>query len=373
MHEQRRCVMGLLGLPMDQVTLQEATDKVRFAARHKQRLFLSTPNLNFLMGCQTDLDFRLSVIDSDLSTADGMPLIWMSRWLGAPLPERVTGSNIFECLLSDPLRPGERPLKVYFFGGPDGAAQQAADNLNRDGKSMVCVGHASPGFGTVEQLSAPQLIEAINLSQADILVIAMGAVKGQAWLQKNRAQLNVPVISHLGAVINFAAGSVLRAPQWVQRTGLEWLWRIKEEPSLWRRYWQDALSFARVFGTQLLPGIAWSLTAAWRSKVPTAHLYWQADSAGGSVLHMAGAWRDADIVLAHADFDRVKNQQGPLLLDLAGLSDMGPALAGELLEVCRCLRKQGRPMTVMTGTGRSGRLLRWHGLTFLKAGKGKEA
>jgi N-acetylglucosaminyldiphosphoundecaprenol N-acetyl-beta-D-mannosaminyltransferase len=373
MREPRRRVIGLLGLPMDRVTLQEATDKVRHAARHQQRLFLSTPNLNFLMGCQTDLDFRLSVIDSDLSTADGMPLIWMSRWLGAPLPERVTGSNIFERLLSDPLRPGQAPLKVYFFGGPDGAAQQAADKLNRMPQSLVCVGHASPGFGSVEALSAPHWIEDINASQADILIIAMGALKGQTWLQKNRTNLHVPVISHLGAVINFAAGSVLRAPLWVQRTGLEWLWRIKEEPNLWRRYGQDALSFARVFGTQLLPGIAWSRMNTWRSKVSTAQLEWVADSVGPSVLRLSGAWRDADIALAHADIDRLKNQQKTVLLDITGLSDMGPALAGELLELYRCLRQQGRSMSVVADSGRSQRLLHWHGLTFMKAGKGKEA
>ena len=373
MHEPRRRVMGLLGLPMDQVTLQEATDKVRHAARHKQRLFLSTPNLNFLMGCQTDLDFRLSVIDSDLSTADGMPLIWMSRWLGAPLPERVTGSNLFERLLNEPLGAGEEPLKVYFFGGPDGVAQKAADKLNQTPQSLVCVGYASPGFGSVETLSAPRWIEDINASQADILVIAMGAVKGQAWLQKNRAQLHVPVISHLGAVINFAAGSVLRAPLWVQRSGLEWLWRIKEEPNLWRRYWQDALSLARVLGTQMLPGIAWSLMTALVSKATAAQLFWREDSAGRPVLHMAGAWRDADIALAHADLDRLKNQPGPVLLDLTALSDMGAALAGELLEVCRCLRKQGRSMVVMAASGRSRRLLHWHGLTFLKPAEGQEA
>ena len=373
MREQRRRVMGLLGLPMDRVTLQEATDKVRFAARHKQRLFLSTPNLNFLMGCQTDLSFRLSVIDSDLSTADGMPLIWMSTWLGAPLPERVTGSNLFERLQSDPLRPGEAPLKVYFFGGPDGAAQQAADQLNRTPQSLVCVGYASPGFGSVEALSAPHWIEDINASQADILIIAMGAVKGQAWLQKNRVHLRVPVISHLGAVINFAAGSVLRAPLWVQRTGLEWLWRIKEEPNLWRRYGQDALSFAHVFGTQLLPGIAWSRVNTWRSKVSTAQLDWVTDSASRPVLRFFGAWRDTDIGHAHADIDRLKNQQESLVLDLTGLSDMGPALAGELLELYRSLRQRGRSMVVVADSGRSQRLLHWHGLTFLIAGKGKEA
>lgn len=370
MHDTRRRVMGLMGLPMDQLTLQEATDKVRQAARQKKRLFLSTPNLNFLMGCQTDPAFRLSVIDSDLSTADGMPLIWMSRWLGAPLPERVTGSTIFEKLENDALAPGEVPLRVYFFGGPDGAAKQAAENLSKKTKNMVCAGYASPGFGSVEALSAPHFIDHINASQADILVVAMGAVKGQAWLQKNRAAIHVPVISHLGAVINFAAGTVLRAPLWVQRTGLEWLWRIKEEPALWRRYGQDALAFGHLFAKKLLPYMIWSWTRRWRSAPQTAQLWIEQDDEHGQVVRLDGAWYGPRVERCHAGFDQIKKGEGPVTVNLTDLKDMGPELAGELLELCRCLRTQQRSMRLIADHGAAKRLLYWNGLNFLLAMQG---
>ena len=85
-----RNVFCLLGLPIDIVTMRETVDAVRVAVRARRRLFISTPNLNFLIGCQTDDAFRRSVIESDLSVADGMPLVWMSRMLGIPLAERVT-------------------------------------------------------------------------------------------------------------------------------------------------------------------------------------------------------------------------------------------------------------------------------------------
>lgn len=364
MSESRRRVIGLLGLPMDRVTLQEATDKVRFAARHRQRLFLSTPNLNFLMGCQMDLDFRLSVIDSDLSTADGMPLIWMSRWLDAPLPERVTGSNIFERLQSDPLRPGEEPLKVYFFGGPDGAAQQAADQLNRTSQSLVCVGHASPGFGSVEDMSASNFIEQINASKADILVVAMGAVKGQAWLQKNREKLEVPVVSYLGAVINFTAGSVARAPDWLQKIGFEWLWRVKEEPFLLRRYIRDANLFGKIFFTKMLPHILWMKTNFWR-KSEEAIFIKEEDSFGNVIFNIRGECSGVVSENFYNTLNQVLDTKFPIVLDLTKLNAISADYAGEILDLYRISRKEGRKLTLIHGDGIVKKLLNWSGLSFM--------
>ncbi len=235
-----RDVVCILGLPFDAITLQDAVQRVRDAIHARRRLFLSTPNLNFLIGSRSDAAFRRSVVDSDLSVADGMPLVWMSRLLGTPLPERVTGSDLFERLRNEPLPPGRSPIRVYFYGGPPGAAEAAARRLNAGSSAMVCVGYESPGFGSVEELSDAETIDRINARDADFLVVALGAVKGQAWIERNRGRLRVPVISHLGAVVNFEAGTVSRAPAWVRRAGLEWLWRIKEEPALWRRYGRDA-------------------------------------------------------------------------------------------------------------------------------------
>lgn len=243
----------VLGLPFDAVTLDEAVQQVRDAVRVRRRLFLSTPNLNFLMACQHDAAFRASVIESDLSVADGMPVVWLSRLLGTPLPERVTGADIYARLRNNPLPPGYAPIRVYFFGGPPGAAAAAGRRLNAESSSLVCVGHETPGFGSVDDMSGDTVRERINASGADFLIVALGAAKGQAWIQRNRAHLQVPVVSHLGAVVNFEAGTVSRAPGWMQRAGLEWLWRIKEEPALWRRYGRDGAALAGLIVRELLP------------------------------------------------------------------------------------------------------------------------
>ena len=123
----------------------------------------------------------------------------------------------------------------------------------RVGGGMRCVDFLSPGFGSVVDMSTPAIIDRINQSSADFLVVALGASKGQAWIEHNLPRLNPPVVSHLGAVINFAGGSIKRAPVWVQKLGLEWVWRVKEEPTLWRRYWNDGLSFLNVIVTQAIP------------------------------------------------------------------------------------------------------------------------
>ena len=245
----------LLGLPFDAITLDEAVTKVRTAVANRTPCFFSTPNLNFLIAAQTNVAFRNSVIYSDLSLADGMPVIWLAKLMGIPIRERVAGSDVFEALRNGS-GDGKR-IKVYFFGGPSGIAEQAAKQINEERKGMECVGFESPGFGTVEEMSSANSIAKINESCADFLVVSLGAVKGQAWIEHNLALLEVPVVSHLGAVVNFVAGSVQRAPHWMQTTGLEWLWRVKEEPDLWRRYFNDGKALIKLCLTRVPKWLAY--------------------------------------------------------------------------------------------------------------------
>ena len=249
----QRNLHWILGIPFDTLTLQDAVDTVRLAAKNGTRLFISTPNLNFLIASQADPAFASSVVRSDLSLADGMPIIWLARLFGIPIKERVAGSSLFEALNQSTPKGPQQPLRVFFFGGPEGAGQAASEALNSRAGGMRCVGFLSPGFGSINEMSADAIIDQINGSAADFLVVALGAKKGQAWIEYNLQKLNTPVISHLGAVINFAAGSIKRAPVWVQRLGLEWAWRVKEEPSLWKRYWSDGISFLKLLTTRAMP------------------------------------------------------------------------------------------------------------------------
>jgi len=246
-----RKVHFLLGLPFDSGGQDEVLKLIRHHIRTRQQCFLSTPNLNWIIASLKDRNLRDSVLSSDLVVPDGMPLLWIARLLGIPLKERVAGSNLFEALG----RENAPPTRVFFFGGAEGVAEAACRKLAANKNGLVCAGFHYPGFGSVDEMSSDAVIRKINDSGADFLVISLGAKKGQAWIQHNKHRITVPVISHLGAVVNFIAGTVSRAPLWMQKTGLEWLWRIKEEPALWQRYFHDGLGFLRLCCLKVTPNI----------------------------------------------------------------------------------------------------------------------
>lgn len=245
-----RNVWCLLGLPFDSVYMKDVVVNTHDAVKNNSKIFLSTPNLNFLIESQTDDKFRDSVTNSNLSVADGKPIIWLAKLLRIPLPERVAGSDLIEELIKAKT---DKPIKVFFFGGEDGVANKACKRLSLKPAGLKCVGYFSPGFGSVDDMSTTENINKINESDADFVIVSLGAKKGQAWIEKNKKKLNAPLISHLGAVVNFIAGTVNRSPKIIQRMGLEWLWRIKEEPVLWRRYTKDAAALSHLLLVKVLP------------------------------------------------------------------------------------------------------------------------
>jgi N-acetylglucosaminyldiphosphoundecaprenol N-acetyl-beta-D-mannosaminyltransferase len=244
-------VAWLLGLPFDRVTMDEAIARIDCAIREREQLSIATPNLNFVAMAAVDPVFRNCVLDAQLSLADGMPIVVASRLLGSPLPGRVSGSSLFQRLAERRL---DTPLKVFFFGGDPGIGELASARLPTMGQGLVGVGHLSPGFGSIESMSSQSIIQRINSSGAEILVVAIGARKGHEWIARNRRRLSAPVITYLGATINFVAGVVRRAPEWMQRTGLEWLWRTGQEPKLARRYLADGMFLARHLMSHLKRG-----------------------------------------------------------------------------------------------------------------------
>lgn len=325
-----REVHCVLGLPFDAVDLAGAEARIRDAAKSGARCFLSTPNVNFLVHSRTDDNFRRSILNSDLSVPDGMPIVWLARLMGIPIRSRVAGATLFEAL-----RGGAEPLSVYFFGGPEGEAEAAFRRLG-----ARCAGYAFPGFGPVESMSSDQAIAHINASKADLLVVSLGARKGQEWIERNRARLEVPVVSHLGAVLAFAAGRVRRAPRWVQRAGLEWLWRIKEQPALWRRYFADGLALARLFATRVLP-YAWYMR---RNRPDEGHA---SVIALDDRLRLSGAWTLGNLPRLRRALQRAALAGGDLRLDLGAVTYVDSAFVGLLMLVEAHQRRSGRHLVLV--------------------------
>ena len=160
---------------------------------------------------------------------------------------------------------------MFFFGGAPGIAERAARAINRQrSRSLVTAGALDPGSGSVEEMSSDCVIDAVNASRADFLIVALGAAKGQAWLMKNRERLRIPVMSHLGATVNYVAGAIERAPETWRRLGLEWLWRIGQEPQLKARYGGDFLVLLRLLWRRVLPLALWLRWNGLRNRNATA-------------------------------------------------------------------------------------------------------
>lgn len=358
-----RDVHCLLGLPFDVVDMAGAVSRVRNAVMLREQCFLSTPNLNWIVGCLTDDAFRDSVIHSDLSIADGTPLLWIAKLLRVPLRERVAGSTLFENIR----RGSGEKISAFFFGGPEGVAEAACRQLNSEGMGFICAGYETPGFGSVEEMSTDEIIRRINASRADFLVIALGARKGQAWIERNLERLNVPVISHLGAVVNFVAGTAIRAPVWTQKIGLEWLWRIKEEPNLWRRYFFDGMAFLRLMVTRVLPH-AWFMfhNRPTRQALDAATVDVH-DRECEIIIRLRGAWVQQNLRPLRECLLKVTASRKDVRLDIRNVTYIDSAFLGLLMLMSAELAPHGRSLAIVNPAKSVRQILRFTCMEFLLA------
>jgi N-acetylglucosaminyldiphosphoundecaprenol N-acetyl-beta-D-mannosaminyltransferase len=356
-----RRVYCVLGLPFDAVDTEQTVDLLLARAEDGDRCFFSTPNLNFLITSLEDSTFRDSVLRSSLSLADGMPVVWLARLLGLPIKTRVAGATVFEQLRTQ----HAMPLRVFFFGGPDGVAQQAADVLNAGEDGMRCVGAYSPGFGTLADMSTPEIIDQINASDADLLVVALGAKRGQAWIEHNLDALHTPLVSHLGAVVNFVAGTVSRAPSGIGGLGLEWLWRIKEEPTLWRRYWRDGIALLRLLTTSALPA---ALDARRIRAAKAAPLLTERDDGQLYTITLDGSWQDAGLGELRSALARATSRRREVRLELLADCSLDSAALGLLLLLYGHQSKAGAGLAVHAQGALAGRTMRLQNVQFLLQG-----
>ncbi len=358
-----REVYCILGMPIDAIDMPSVLRRIDFAARAASTLFLSTPNLNYLVHFHSDLEFRDSMLLSDLSPADGMPIVWLGRLLGVPIEERVAGSDVFPALSG--LRGPEQPLKLFLFGGDEGVAAAASRALNAAPGAVKCVGWHYPGFCSVEELSEDFIIDTINSSGADFLVVCLGSKKGQLWLKRNSGRLRVPIRAHLGASLNFEAGKVKRAPIIMQKSGLEWLWRIKEEPYLWRRYWHDGQVLLSLLYSNVLPLIIYRLITMELSK---AQLTLDIETQDGcSKLKFIGAATNKNIKKIITALRTTLSTDKRIVIDLADVSAIDARFLGVLLVYRKMIEFNCTEMVLTGVPSRLERIIRLSGAGFLLA------
>jgi N-acetylglucosaminyldiphosphoundecaprenol N-acetyl-beta-D-mannosaminyltransferase len=355
-----REVYGVLGIPIDALDLSAVVHRIGQAAADDAPFLMSTPNLNFLVSSQRDQEFRESLLQSDLCPVDGVPIVWISRLLGIPIRERVAGSDIFDRLKTQQAP----PAKVFLFGGPEGVAETASRVLNAQPGGVICVGTLYPGYGSIEEMSNDSIIETINTSGAKFLVASLGAQKGQAWLLHNHHRLKVPVRSHLGAAINFQAGLLKRAPLFVRRFGLEWLWRIKQEPYLWRRYFGDGRVLLSLMLKSVFPLAFGRALHRLGSKAGGLKVSSYVDGDAYSIVLAGTATRDnvADAIPIFRDAVTASRQ---LTVDLSKLRSIDARFFGLLLMARKQLRERGGRLQFAGVTPRLEKAFRLNRFSFL--------
>jgi N-acetylglucosaminyldiphosphoundecaprenol N-acetyl-beta-D-mannosaminyltransferase len=212
---------------LDALRFDQAIEAIGDLVRAGQGGSVFTPNVDHVVTAEDDPVFRDAYAGVSLSLADGQPLVWASRWLGTPLPERVAGSDLVWPLME---RAARERWRVYLLGGPPGVAEVAAARLERE-LSVRVVGVAAPMI----PLEAPPdavdaASEAVAAAHPDLVLVGLGAPKQERWIHRALPRIRPAVALGVGAAIDFLAGRIGRAPRWVARSGLEWLYRLAREP-----------------------------------------------------------------------------------------------------------------------------------------------
>lgn len=242
----------LLGLKFNALTLEEAADAVVIAAKARQKGLVVTPNVDHLVMLQTDPHMRSIYQTAAFVFADGMPVIWLSKLTSRlGLPMRVTGADLLPAVCAEAATAG---VSLFFMGGQPGVADRAAANLRAEVPGLQIVGTYCPPMGFEnDPAETSRMVELVNRVQPDILCFGVGAPKQEKWAAAQLDRLAVGPILCIGAAFDFAAGTIKRAPRLVQRSGLEWLWRLSNEPGrLWKRYLLRDSRFLLLAGREIL-------------------------------------------------------------------------------------------------------------------------
>lgn len=228
--------LSLLGIPVQaapkQSVLQQITDWINQRSLHH---YIIVANVHLLMEAQAAPELRYAFDEASLAVTDGMPLVWLARRI-AKKAERIVGVEMMTALCQSLAAGGGR---IFLLGGAEGVATALGSKLCADFPGLVLAGTACPPFRPLTPEEENEMLEQINQSAPDILFVAFGAPKQECWMQRHSKHLQVPVTIGVGAAFNYALGSLRRAPKWMQLMGLEWLFRLLQEPRrLFSRYFK---------------------------------------------------------------------------------------------------------------------------------------
>lgn len=240
--------LSILGVPFDNVTTGQTLETISGMIASRKPHYIATANVDFTALAMYDEELRRILLDAHLVVCDGMPLVWASRWLGNALPERVAGSDLVPKLLA---MAEEKRWSVYFLGGQKEVAMKAIQRVQERHPQLKIAGVMSPPFMPLQEMDHATICADIRSADPDLLFVSFGCPKQEKWIAMNYLRVGAPVTIGVGATIDFLAGRMKRAPRWMQLSGLEWLYRLLQEPRrLFKRYATDFVVFGLMIAKQ---------------------------------------------------------------------------------------------------------------------------
>jgi N-acetylglucosaminyldiphosphoundecaprenol N-acetyl-beta-D-mannosaminyltransferase len=247
----RPAVVDVLGIPLALTDYDGAVDWIESTVVERRRAYVCVANVHTVMSCQEDAEVRAAVLGSDLTVPDGQPLVWAMNALGHRLSDRVYGPDLMAYWCERAAITGTR---TFLYGGRDqGALITLAEKLRERFPGLSIVGGYTPPFRPLTTEEEDFVVGEINRSGADVVWVGIGVPKQEKWMAAIRGRLEAPVLVGVGAAFDFHAGLVPQAPRWLQSIGMEWAYRLAQEPGrLWRRYLRYNPRFVAAFARQWL-------------------------------------------------------------------------------------------------------------------------
>jgi N-acetylglucosaminyldiphosphoundecaprenol N-acetyl-beta-D-mannosaminyltransferase len=240
----------MFGLAINNVSLEEVFDAVSRQIEAREPGYILTPNVDHVCDFQKRADFRDAYREGFLVLADGAPIMWAAKAFGTPLKRKISGSDLVYWLTEYAAQKG---YSVFLFGAAEGVADEAAEILKTRYPGLKIAGTYSPplGFEKNPETDA-EAVRIIREANPDICYVALGSPKQDLWNFHHYRDTGVPIHIGVGGSLDFVAGRTKRAPVWIQKCGLEWVWRLCQEPRrLWRRYLVNDMQIIPLFLREL--------------------------------------------------------------------------------------------------------------------------
>jgi N-acetylglucosaminyldiphosphoundecaprenol N-acetyl-beta-D-mannosaminyltransferase len=321
--------VAVLGVPFNNVSMDEAVriigEKIESGGYHQ----VATANVDFLMHAINDPELQSILCSCSLVVPDGMPILWSARLMGSRLKERVCGIDLVPRLAELSARRG---YSIYLLGASEKSSQRAAEILQERYPGLRIAGRYSPPVRPLEQMNHEEILARIEMAQPDILLVAFGNPKQEKWLSMHRGRLRVPVSIGVGGSLDMIAGKLARAPRWMQKTGMEWLFRAMQEPRrLAGRYLFDALALGRYLPQQMAATASQPKTSGPSRIIPTqlndtVVIAIQGNLTGESLSEFERQARHAAEAGKH------------IVLDMTESGYFGPNTLGSLLQLMTSMR-----------------------------------